>query len=307
MSDSGTRPGSGEPTAALLGTGLLGSAIARRVAESGIHLKVWNRTVSKAEALRAWGISVCATPAEACEDVDVVLVCLRDGAAVESVLTSGDGGFERARPDTVFADISTVGPRATRRLLELASSHGYAYVATPVVGSGTSALGGQLVVLEGGDRSALGRARRILEPTARRFFYCGSPELASAAKLAVNTLLGLLNEAIAEAYALGLAMGIESSLLLDILSETPAGSQVERKRALIESGNFEPSFKLELLAKDLRLALEEASANGVAESLEGLRATLANVDRALSSGWEGRDYSGMAGFLAPDHSGNGAG
>lgn len=128
---------------------------------------------------------------------------------------------------------------------------------------------------------------------------------AAAAKLAVNTLLGLVNEGIAEAFALGVSSGLDPRSVLDILEETPAGSQVRKKRPLVESLHYEPSFKIELLAKDLELAYSMAKRYSVAARCRGLAGTLENVKAALDAGVGGLDYSVMAsyvtGSLAPPH------
>ncbi|MER3396668.1 MAG: hypothetical protein C4319_07795 [Acidimicrobiia bacterium] len=140
--------------------------------------------------------------------------------------------------------------------------------------------------------------RAVLEPVARRFIYCGGPLDVAKAKLTVNTLLGILNDAIAEAYALEVSMGLSSELVLDVLSETPAKAQVERKRALIASGHFEPSFKLRLLLKDIRLTLKEAHRVNRSPKLVALESIEQLAAEAVESTWRELDYSSMAAFVA---------
>lgn len=282
---------------AFLGTGLLGEPIARKISEAGTALCAWNRTPAKAAHLTEHGAEVAESPASAAVGADVVLVCLSDESAVAQVLLGPGGALETAPEGAVVGNLSTIGPSAAERIASSVENKGARYVEVPVIGSGTSALRGQLVVLEGGRTEDLVQTRAVLEPVTRRFIHCGTPSDAAKAKLAVNTLLGILNQAIAEGYCLGLAMGLPSELVLDLLSETPAKAQVERKRPSIASGNFEPSFKLRLLLKDLRLALEEARRARPSPRLVALESIEELVAEAVGSTWGELDYSSIAAFL----------
>ncbi len=283
---------------AFLGTGLLGRPIAARLLDAGTALRVWNRTLEKARALQEAGAVLCATPSEAARGAGVVFVCVRDEQAVRSVLEGPEGVFEGAQSGAVIADLSTVGPSAAHRLRKSVESRGFSYVEVPVIGSGAAAETGTLVVLGGGEESALERVRDLLEPVSRRFIHCGSAEEAAAAKLAVNVLLGLLNQAIAEAYAVGKALGLPPELVLDALSETPASRQVERKRPAISSGAYSPSFRLELLHKDLSLAVAEVGLTPRPPQLLALQAVLEATGEAVAASWKDLDYSAMAAYLS---------
>lgn len=284
-------------TVAFLGTGLLGKPVAHKMLEAGIPLRVWNRTTAKAAELGDSGATLCDTPRRAADGASVVFVCVRDEEAVSSVLSGPAGALESCASGAIVADLSTIGPSAAERVAASVTRKGCTYAGVPVIGSGASALLGELVVLEGAEKAVVGRIEALLDPVARRFIYCGGPAEAAKAKLAVNTLLGLLNQAIAEGYALGVALGLPSELVLEVLSETPAGRQVERKRNLIASGVFDPSFKLGLLLKDLRLALQESRRVYPAPKLEVLEAVEELVSEAVASSWRDLDYSSVAGYL----------
>ncbi len=287
-----------DETVAFLGTGLLGKPLAKRLLEAGVALRVWNRTQSKALSLQESGATLCDTPRSAAHGASVVFVCVRDEAAVVEVLEGPEGALAGASHEALIADVSTIGPSAAMRIRESLSKRGFRYLQVPVIGSGSAAEAGELVVLEGGPREDLVKVEAIMRPAARRFIFCGDVADAAKAKLAVNTLLGLLNQAIAEGFTLGEALGLPTNLVLDVLSETPAGRQVERKRKLIVTGEFEPSFKLELLLKDVRLALEEAHAVYPVPRLPALQAVEEVLAEAVAASWKDLDYSAMAGYLS---------
>jgi 3-hydroxyisobutyrate dehydrogenase len=119
-------------TAAVLGTGLMGSGMARNLAKAGIDVTAWNRTTEKATPLADDGITVAEDPAEAVAGADVVLTMLFDVDVVASVMNRALPAF---RPGAVWVQSGTVGLAGTIRLAELAQDHGTAFVDAPVLGT----------------------------------------------------------------------------------------------------------------------------------------------------------------------------
>jgi 3-hydroxyisobutyrate dehydrogenase len=120
-------------TVAMLGTGIMGGAMARNIAAAGLEVRAWNRTGAKAEALTGERIAVADTPAEAVRDADAVVTMLTAGDAVRTVMQGGDGALEAMGADSVWIQASTVGLQATAELIELAERTGVPYVDSPVL------------------------------------------------------------------------------------------------------------------------------------------------------------------------------
>jgi 3-hydroxyisobutyrate dehydrogenase-like beta-hydroxyacid dehydrogenase len=230
---------------AILGTGKMGAAMAKRLAGQGHQLKLWNRTRSRAEAV---GVGeVASTPADAVRDAEAVISMLTDAAAVRAAYLGPDGAAKAAR-DQVFADMSTAGPDVEKEL-EAALP---AFVGAPVLGSVGAILSGTAVVLVGGEKEAVERARPVLEAfgEVRTVGELGS---ASALKLIANTMLAGVYALTSELMAAGVAAGLPAEEVFFVLNRT-APLLTQRKAGFIEH-RYEPvTFALRDALKDLELA-----------------------------------------------------
>jgi 3-hydroxyisobutyrate dehydrogenase len=270
---------------AVLGTGIMGAPIARRLAEAGNDVRAWNRTPAKAEGL---GAAVASTPAEAVEDAELVLTMLADGPAVDQVVRQAAPSIAAG---TVWAQASTVGIEWTRRLAELASEHDLAYVDAPVLGTRAPAEQGQLVVLLAGPESARPLCEAALPAIARKLVWVGEEiGAASALKLVLNHWTLNTIENIAETLALAEGLGVDPRRFL----ESIAGGNMDMPYAHLKteallSGDLEPTFTLRLAEKDVGLIVEAAAASGVDLGLAP--ATRARMAHAIELGHGAEDMA----------------
>ena len=144
---------------AIIGTGKMGGAMARRLKSQGHELTLWNRTRERAEALGAG--KVASTPAEAAQDAEVVISMLTDAAAVRTAYLA-DGGAAQAAKGQVFVEMSTAGPDIAKEIAPRLEAAGAKYVEAPVLGSVGAVEAGTLVVLAAGDEAAIERALPVL-------------------------------------------------------------------------------------------------------------------------------------------------
>lgn len=230
---------------ALLGTGTMGAAIARRLLATGHPPTVWNRTPARVAPLVAAGARAAASPAEAVRDADVVITMLTDAAAVRQTLRSAAAAL---RPGAHVIEMSTIGPDAVPELAALLPA-GVPLVDAPVAGSAGAAEAGRLTVLAGGAQAAVDRVLPVLEllGTVRR---CGGPGRGAALKLVLNTALVTAVTAVADALAVADAVGVDRRTALDALAGGPLGGAVARATAT------DAAFAISLAAKDARLALD---------------------------------------------------
>jgi 3-hydroxyisobutyrate dehydrogenase-like beta-hydroxyacid dehydrogenase len=236
---------------AILGTGKMGGAMARRLNSAGHELTLWNRTRKRAEAL---GVGkVAATPAEAVNDAEVVISSLTDAGAVRAAYL-GDEGAARAAAKQVFVEMSTAGPDVIvdiRRQIEGAGAH---FIEAPVIGSVPAVEAGTLIVLAAGDEAAFERALPVLQALGeiRRV---ADPGSAAKLKLVANTMLAGLSALAAELQAAGTAAGLDPDDVFWILSRF-APLLNARKAGFVEH-RYEPvMFAVRDLVKDLRLATD---------------------------------------------------
>ena len=249
---------------AVLGTGIMGAAMARNLCRAGHDVRVWNRTPAKAEPLAADGATVAATPAEAVADADVVLTMLYDGPAALEAMTAASPGL---RPGTIWLQSTTAGIEAIAPLAELARRQRLVFVDAPVLGTKAPAEDGELLVLAAGPEEARTPLAPVLDAVGRRTVWLaddGATGAASRLKLVCNSWVLALTNGTAEALALAKGLGVDPQYFLDGMS---GGSldcgYLHAKAAAILRDDYTPSFSVTTAAKDARLIVEAGAADGV--------------------------------------------
>ncbi|MEV6651005.1 NAD(P)-dependent oxidoreductase [Streptomyces sp. NPDC051219] len=249
---------------AVLGTGIMGAAMARNLCRAGLDVRVWNRTHDRAEPLAADGARVAATPAEAVTGADVVLTMLHDGPAVLETMTAAAPAL---RPGAVWLQSTTVGVEALPALAELARTHESLFVDSPVLGTRGPAEEGRLTVLAAGPAEVRDTLGPVLDAVGQRTVWIsddGSSAAATRLKLVCNSWVLTLNQGTAEALALAAGLGVDPRGFLDAVSGGPLDCGYLRvKSAAILDADYTPSFSVSSAAKDARLIVEAGTAAGV--------------------------------------------
>jgi 3-hydroxyisobutyrate dehydrogenase/2-hydroxy-3-oxopropionate reductase len=271
---------------AWIGLGAMGSRMAARLRDAGHELVVWNRTREKAEEL---GVAIAASPREAAEGAEAVFTMVADPEALRGVTEGDDGLLAGLREGSVFVEMSTVGPQAIAQLSERMPPH-TSLLDVPVLGSLPQAESGTLKLFAGGDDAAFGRARPLLA-TLGEPLRTGPLGFGAAAKLVANaTLVGmiaLLGETLARADTLGLSQ----ETTWEVLAATPLGMQAERRRSVVESGEYPARFRLSLARKDAELVQAAAEEGGL--DLPALEAAGAHLAGAEAAGFGEEDYAAV--------------
>lgn len=245
-------------TVAVLGTGKMGGAMARRLAASGFDLVLWNRTPEKAEQLHVG--RVAATPADAARDADVVISSLTNDVAVRTVYL-GEGGALNGGTGKLFIEMSTAGPGVAVELEREAQSEGARLVEAPVVGSVPAVESGKLLILAGGEQSDVDQARVVLDHLGD-VQYVGERASAQRLKLVANSMLGITSAAAAELLSAGTAAGLERARVFSILVRFAPGLAA-RERGFLQDQHTPTMFAVHDLVKDLDLGLRVYGESGV--------------------------------------------
>ncbi|WP_406217644.1 NAD(P)-dependent oxidoreductase [Streptomyces decoyicus] len=249
---------------AVLGTGIMGAAMARNLAGAGHDVRAWNRTRAKAEPLAADGIRVTGTPAEAVDGADVVLTMLLDGDAVLQAI----GQAAAALPaGALWLQTSTVGTEALPSLARFADAHHLRFVDAPVLGTKAPAEKGDLTVLAAGPQDVRERAGRVFDCVGSRTLWVGEDAASGAAsrlKLVVNNWVLTVISGTGESVALARALGVDPRDFLDAVAGGALDMPYLRlKSELILAENYPASFTVSAARKDARLILEAARDTGV--------------------------------------------
>lgn len=247
-----------------IGLGYLGSRIARRLVAAGFPMLVHDRDREKTKELAALGAAVAPNPETLAEDVDVVLSCLPDDAAVEAVYLGTGKVLASARPGTRIVELSTIAPQTSRQVHDAARRFEVSMLDVAVSGSTPSAEAGTLTLFGGGEQEVFDAVQPIFAPIATQWFYMGPSGSGVAMKLVVNALLGLGMQAIAEAVALGSGLGLPRDFLLDTLAKTAVVAPAHTgKLASAKRNDYGPQFPIRLMYKDFGLVLTAAAQCGL--------------------------------------------
>ncbi|KAF4407474.1 MULTISPECIES: NAD(P)-dependent oxidoreductase [Streptomyces] len=253
-----------ERNMAFIGLGGMGGAMAARLLDREYMLTVYNRSPEKAEPLTAAGARAAGSPSAAVAGLRTVLLSLADEAAVESLLF-GEGRIAKSLPrGATVIDTSTVSPDYARDAACRLDAHGLRRVEACVVGNPMHARKGELRVFTAGRPEDSEAVRPVLEALGRQVLHVGAPGTAATLKLSLNLLLGTQLAALAEAVTLGARAGIDREELIDLIGGSGFSSPVMSFRcpAMRDRRYVPASFRLRLMAKDLRLSLGEGRALG---------------------------------------------
>ena len=242
---------------AILGTGKMGGAMARRLASGGFELILWNRTAARATELHIG--SVAATPAAAASGADIVISSLTNDAAVRDVYL-GENGALGAAENTLFIDTSTAGPEIIDELGREADARKARLLAAPVVGSVPAVEAGKLLILAGGDRADLEQALPVLGNLGD-VHYVGERGSAQRLKLIANSMLGITSGAAAELLTAGTAMGLDPEQVFSILVRFAPGLAA-RERGFLHHQHTPTMFAVRDLVKDLELGVHAFDGSG---------------------------------------------
>ncbi|MBC9725394.1 NAD(P)-dependent oxidoreductase [Streptomyces sp. TRM68367] len=274
-----------KPTVSVLGTGIMGAAMARNIARAGHPVRVWNRTRAKAEPLAAGGgVSVADTPAGAVEGADVVLTMLYDGPAALEVMRQAATAL---RPGTAWVQSSTAGVEALGDLAAFAREHGLVFYDAPVLGTRQPAEAGQLTVLAAGPQARRGTVEPVFDAVGARTVWTGEDGAEGSAtrlKLVANSWVLAVTAAAGEALSLAKALGVDPHGFLDLVAGGPLDmGYLRAKSALVLEDRLTPAqFAVTTAAKDARLIVEAGERSGV--RLDVAAAGAARMERAAAQG-----------------------
>ena len=248
-----------------IGLGRMGVPMARHLTSRGFDVMVYNRSLDRAIAFAGeTGARDAKTPADLASHAEVVILMLASGEAVLDVLNGHDGLCTKLSAGSVVVDMGTTGMQLTAAARAAVSKCGAEFVEAPVSGSTASVEGRTLLVMTVGNEDAVAKARPALEGIADRIAHMGGPGNGAAMKLAVNSVLFGINQAVAESLVMAERAGIERSAAYDIFaSSAVAAPVVTYRRAVFEHPGSTPvTFSIELAVKDLQLVLDLAAEVG---------------------------------------------
>ncbi|MFE8957468.1 NAD(P)-dependent oxidoreductase [Streptomyces massasporeus] len=278
-------------TVSVLGTGIMGAAMARNLARAGHTVRAWNRSRAKAEPLTADGIAITDSPAEAVEDADVVLTMLYDGPAALDVMEQAAPAL---RPGAAWVQSTTAGIEAIADLAAFARERDLVFYDAPVLGTRQPAEAGQLLILAAGPSEHRDAVAPVLDAVGARTVWTGEDGAEGSAtrlKLVANSWVIATTNAMGEVLALSQALGVDPQRFFDVIAGGPLDmGYLRAKSGLILNDRLSPAqFAVGTAAKDARLIVEAGEKHGI--RLDVAAASVERLERAAAQGHADEDMA----------------
>jgi 3-hydroxyisobutyrate dehydrogenase-like beta-hydroxyacid dehydrogenase len=283
-------------TIGFVGLGSMGAPLAGRLLP-GNQVYGTNRTRAKASALIRQGLIWRDTPREVAASAQVVFSMVTDDAALAAVTSGPDGILAGLRPGSVYVDMSTVSPQASRELAVRVQRAGAAMIDAPVSGSIPAAGNGTLAIMVGGPAAAFQAVAPLLRRLGSSITHVGGNGQGLVLKLAINISLAAQMLAFSEGLLLAVRSGIDPGLAAQAMTGSAIGSPMLQARApLVLDLPEQAWFDVQLMHKDIRLALEAGRLSGV--TLPAAAAADYVLSRAEELGYGHRDIAGLFQVMA---------
>jgi len=247
-----------------IGIGVMGGPMAGHLAKAGHAVTVYNRSRAKVQAWTAqYPGNAADTPAEAARDADIVFSCVGNDNDLREITITDNGAFSSMKKDAIFVDHTTASAAVAVELHAIARAKGLHFLDAPVSGGQSGAEQGILTVMVGGDDAAFARAQPVIAHFARAVTLMGPAGAGQKTKMVNQICVAGVVQGLAEGLAFALHAGLDAKRVVDVISKGAATSwQMENRGKTMIDGKFDFGFAVDWMRKDLRIAMEEARANG---------------------------------------------
>ena len=273
-----------------VGTGIMGAPMARNALKAGFAVTVTNRTPARAEPLAKDGATVVKTPREVAARSDIVVTMVPNTPDVEAAVFGPDGVAAGARDGALLIDMSTISPAATRAFAERAAKNRppFRTLDAPVSGGEIGAIEARLSIMIGGDAADVKRAMPLFEALGKTIVHIGEHGAGQACKLANQIAVAINNLGVSEALVFAASQGIDLEKTRQVIAGGAGSSWAMHNYApKMLAGDFRPGFMIDLQQKDLRIVLDNASADHISVPGAALVHELYNALQRDGGGREG--------------------
>ncbi len=280
----------------IIGTGMLGEAVGLHLLDSGFKVIVFNRTKDKVENLVKHGAITVDAPKDVAEKSELIITVVKDASAVSDVAFGEDGIIHGRHNELTIADMSTINPNSAKKISQKFSDSGISFLEIPVMGGPTVAIDGKLIMMVSGKKQIYEKFKDVFDIIAEKVFFLGDSGTAHSIKLAMNLQLAMLALSISEGITLTRKAGFDPEIFLKILNSTYFKTGMSEKKAYkMIKDDFEPTFTLQNLKKDLDTINETANFFGANLSMAKQASQI--YQNAIDSGFADIDYTGILAYL----------
>jgi len=288
-----------------IGTGTMGQPMVANLVKKGFEVVAFDIVSAALEAAVKLGARQADSVREAAASGDLVITMLPSSANVEAVYLGPGGIAESAARGRLCVDMSTIDPSTSRRVAARLKEGGIRFLDAPVSGGVGGAVAGTLAIMVGGDAGDLEEARPALAAMGSNIIHVGEVGAGEAAKLCNNLISGSALIAVAEAFRIGEAFGVDAKILTDVIAKSSGATWVMEHAHPVpgivdnaaSSRQYEPGFMTDLMAKDLGLAVNAAREKRVPVAVAAAAQQLYRI--ASAHGLGRKDFSSVYQLLKP--------
>ena len=280
----------------IIGLGMLGNAVALHLLDSGIDVTVYNRTESKIKKIADKGGKVASSPRDISEKSDLLITIVKDAKAVNEISFGKEGIVNGNNKNLIVADMSTISPADSKNIAKKFAEHEIQKLDIPVMGGPNVAIIGELVMMVSGQERVFERCKNIFDIIANKVFFLGENGTANIVKLSMNLQITMLALSLSEGITLMKKSNVDPKIFLSILNSTYFKTGMSEKKAfkMIE-GNYEPTFTLLNLKKDISIMVETTKELGI--RLPMLEKAEELYNEAINGGDGNLDYTGIINYI----------
>ena len=280
----------------IIGTGMLGEAVGLHLLDSKYEVTVYNRTKDKVENLVKHGAVAVESPKDVAGKSEIVITVVKDASAVSDVAFGNNGIIYGKHDDLVVADMSTINPNSAKEISQKFSDSGVSFLEIPVMGGPNVAIDGKLVMMISGNEKTYEKFSDVFDTIAEKTFFLGESGTAHSIKLAMNLQIAMLALSLSEGITLTRKAGFDPEIFLKILNSTYFKTGMSEKKAYkMIKDNFEPTFTLQNLKKDLDTINEAAESFNAELSMSKMASKV--YQNAMDAGFSDIDYTGILAYL----------
>ena len=280
----------------LIGTGMLGKAVALNLLKSGYSIVAYNRTKEKTKELQNNGAEIVDHPKDVALKSDIVITVVKDADAVKQVSFEKDGIVFGNHNGLVVCDMSTINPLESKKIFEKFHENNLVMLDTPVMGGPNVAISGDLVMMASGNKKTFDESKDLFDTIANKVFYLGENGTAHAIKLAMNLQITMLALALSEGITLARGANVDPKIFLEILNSTYFKTGMSENKAFkMIQDQFEATFTLENLKKDINTISDTAKSFDL--DLPMAEKAKEIYDNAVKEGFGNLDYTGILAYI----------
>jgi 3-hydroxyisobutyrate dehydrogenase len=288
-----------------IGTGTMGQPMLANLVKKGFQVVAYDVVAAALDAAASLGAMRAGSIRDAAAQADLVITMLPSSANVEAAYLGAGGIIEAAEPGRLCVDMSTIDPGTSQRVAAQLKERRIRFLDAPVSGGVGGAAAGTLAIMIGGDARDLEEARPALAAMGGNIIHVGAVGAGEVAKLCNNLISGSAMIAVAEAFRIGEAFGVDPQILTSVIAKSSGATWVMEHMhpvpgiadSAASSRQYAPGFMTDLMAKDLGLAISAARDKRVPLAVAPAAHQLYRL--ASSHGLGREDFSSVYKFLKP--------